>query len=214
MSALGDTLQDPRPSVRLRAVMDAGTRADPEDLAVLVDRCAVEDDFFVRDMLTWALTRLPADLVVPAVVAELGRREPRARSQALHTLSKVGDARVFDAVCEHLDDIEDEVARAAWRTAVGIAPESERPTLARTLVAQLGRGDEETRLSLSRAFVALGEEIAGPVLAAATQRRDPAVREHAAAAELLLHDPDAASALAVAHARREVALGRTARASG
>ena len=214
MSTLGDTLQDPRPSVRLRAVMDAGTRADPADLDVLVARCAVEDDFFVRDMLTWALTRLPSERVLPAAIAELGRPEPLARSQALHTLSKLGDASAYDAVCEHLDDVEDEVARAAWRTATGLAPESERPALARALVAQLGRGDDETRLSLGRAFVALGEEVAGPVLAAAAERRDPAVRAHAAEAERLLADPSAASELAVARARREVALGRTARASG
>jgi HEAT repeat protein len=212
MTALAAALQDPRSSVRLRAVMDAGTRADPADLDVLVAQCAVEPDFFVRDMLTWALTRLPAALVLPAALAELARPEPQARSQALHTLSKLGDPSAFDAVAEHLDAPEPSVVRAAWRTAVGLAPEAARAGLARTLARHLGRGDDETRLSLSRAFVALGPEVAEPVLS--VDRRDEAAREHAAEALRLLHDPDAASDLAARHARREVALGRTARAKG
>lgn len=214
MSARTDALQHPNPSARLRGALAAGTTPDPADLEVLVDRCAVEPDLQVREMLTWALIRLPADLVVPRLLVELDRPEPQARSQALHTLSKIHDASAYPRVVALLDDLDTGVARTAWRAAVVLAPETERPALARRLVSQLGHGDRETRLSLSRAIVGLGAELVEPLLTAAAERGSDAVREHVADAERLLRDPDAGSALALARARREVALGRTRSAKG
>ncbi|MBF4595770.1 HEAT repeat domain-containing protein [Curtobacterium flaccumfaciens] len=214
MTTLTDALADPRSSARLQAVMAAGTTPDPADLEVLVAQCAVEPDFFVRDMLTWALTRHPADDVVARVLPELERPEPQARSQALHTLSKIGDPEAWPAVGPLLEDHDDGVLRAAWRTAVALVPDDERASLARTLAVQLGIGDRERRLSLSRALVGLGEDTVGPVLAAAADRGTDAVREHVHETERLLHDPDAASALALERARREVALGRTRSVKG
>jgi len=214
MTALTDALADPRSSVRLQAVMAAGTTPDAADLDVLVEQCAVEPDFFVRDMLTWALTRHPSADVVERVVPSLTRSEPQARSQALHTLSKVGDPSAWPSVRPLLADHDDEVLRAAWRTAVALVPDDERGELARTLAVQLGVGPRERRLSLSRALVGLGEETVAPVLAAAAGRGSDAVRDHVADTERLLHDRDAASALALERARREVALGRTRSAKG
>ncbi|ROP74784.1 HEAT repeat domain-containing protein [Curtobacterium sp. PhB115] len=214
MTTLTDALAHPRSSVRLQAVMAAGTTPDPADLDVLVERCAVEPDFFVRDMLTWALTRHPAPQVVARVLPELEQPEPQARSQALHTLSKVGDPAAWPAVQPLLADHDDEVLRAAWRTAVALVPDDERDALARTLAVQLGIGARERRLSLSRALVGLGEETVAPVLATAAERGSDAVREHVADTERLLHDPDAASSHALERARREVALGRTRSAKG
>lgn len=211
---LTDALADPRSSVRLQAVMAAGTTPDAGDLDVLVDQCAVEPDFFVRDMLTWALTRHPSDDVVARVLPELARPEAQARSQALHTLSKVGDPAAWPSVRPLLADQDDEVLRAAWRTAVALVPDDERAELARTLAVQLGVGPRERRLSLSRALVGLGEETVAPVLAAAADRGSGAVRDDVADTERLLHDPDAASGLALERARREVALGRTRSAKG
>jgi hypothetical protein len=49
-------------STRLKAVLAIGSSAQPALLDTLVARCAVEPDFYVRDMLTWALTRLPQEL--------------------------------------------------------------------------------------------------------------------------------------------------------
>ena len=45
-------------SVRLHAALAVDSVPDPDLLETLDERCAVEPDFFVRDMLTWALTRL------------------------------------------------------------------------------------------------------------------------------------------------------------
>lgn len=177
MSALSDALVDPRSSLRLRAVMAAGTHPDVSDLDVLVEQCAVEPDFFVRDMLTWALTRLPADEVVARVLLELRRPVPQARSQALHTLSKIGDRSVWPEVRPLLGDPDDGVLRAAWRTAVVVVPDDERAELARKFAVQLGVGDRDRRLSLSRAFVGLGGEAVAPVLAAARAGSDERAAE-------------------------------------
>ena len=40
------------PSTRLRAALAAGTDPHPDQIDVLVRRCALEPDFYVRDMLT------------------------------------------------------------------------------------------------------------------------------------------------------------------
>ncbi|UFU14545.1 HEAT repeat domain-containing protein [Curtobacterium sp. C1] len=214
MTTTADALTDPRSSVRLRAVMALGTAADPADLELLLERCAVDPDLQVREALTWSIVRLPAELTVPRLVEQLHRPEAQARSQAIHTLSKIRDASVYPAVAEALGDPDPGVARTAWRAAALLAPERERPALARRLARELGTGDRERRLALSRALASLGADVAGPVLTEAAERRGDAVREHAADTERLLADPDAGSALAVERARREMALGRGKRASG
>ncbi len=87
-------------SSRLQTALTAGTDPDPSYVEVLVERCAIEPDFYVRDMLTWALTRHPADLTVPLLLEEAQSDVPQARSQALHSLSKVGDPRGWAAVTD------------------------------------------------------------------------------------------------------------------
>ncbi|MGI5217653.1 HEAT repeat domain-containing protein [Nocardia sp. CA-290969] len=194
-------------STRLKAALAAGTNPVPEFVDALIERCAVEPDFFVRDMLTWALTRLPARLTVPKLRAELRSERAQARSQALHTLSKIGDPAAWPAITPSLlRDADEEVARSAWRAAVVLVPDGAGPALAAELATQLGRGNREVRLSLSRAFVALGE-VAEPVLAAAAAHNDPEIRAHATATQRLLNDPDAGFDLAVGAAKRVVALG-------
>jgi hypothetical protein len=76
------------------------------------------------------------------------------------------------------------------------------------LATQLGRGERETRLSLSRALTALGAVIT-PALRAAMTDLDPRVREHAIATERLLRDPDTGFDFAIEEAKRHVALGAT-----
>lgn len=205
---LRSALRAPDASARLTAVLAAGTAGteDADTIDVLVRRCAVEPDFFVRDMLTWALTRQDRPRTVERVVAELASPVPQARSQALHTLSKLAEPRTWPAITPALlRDEDDEVARAAWRTAAGLAPQAQRPALARELAAQLGRGGRDLQRSLGRAFAELGEA-ARDVVAAASTSADPAVRTHALAIAHLMADPDADFDAAVAEAQRVVAL--------
>ncbi|NDL56820.1 HEAT repeat domain-containing protein [Phytoactinopolyspora mesophila] len=207
---LREALNDTRPSVRLQAAMAAGTRPDPADLDVLVEQCAVEPEFFVRDMLTWLLTRLPASLTVPRLLTEAGSTAAQARSQALHTLSKIGDPRGWAAITPaRLRDSDDDVARSAWRAAAILVPPGNEPALADELVAQLGRGDRDVQLSLTRALVALADA-AAPALREATAHPDPRVRTHALATERFREDPDAGFDLAVAEALRLDALASVA----
>ncbi|MEU6272889.1 HEAT repeat domain-containing protein [Streptomyces populi] len=199
-------LEDGRSSVRLRAALAAGTTPGPRFVTGLVHRCAIEPEFFVRDMLTWALTRHPVSMTLPALLREVRSDRAQARSQALHTLSKIGDRRAWPAITPALlSDGEDEVARSAWRTAVVLVPEGEEAALATLLATQLGRGGRETQLSLSQALVALGEAMV-PVVHAATAAPEPRVRAHALATQRLLHDPDAGFELAIEEAKRVAVL--------
>ncbi|MEU8205688.1 HEAT repeat domain-containing protein [Streptosporangium sp. NPDC049046] len=204
-------LQDDDPSVRLRAALALGTNPDPHFIDKLIERCAIEGEFPVRDTLTWALTRHPASMTLPRLLDEVHSPRAQARSQALHTLSKIGDRRAWPAITQALlADTDDEVARSAWRAAVVLVPEGEKPELAAALSTQLGRGERETQLSLSRALIALGEVIS-PILHAAQTRADPRVRAHAIATERLLRDPEAGFEFAIEQAKRVVALGETER---
>lgn len=120
---LDSALQSPDASLRLRAALAAGSGPMPADVPVLIAHCGTEPDFFVRDMLTWALTRHDPALTVAAVLPQLRSASAQARSQALHTLSKIGDPATGAAITvDLLHDENVEVARAAWRTAAGLVP--------------------------------------------------------------------------------------------
>ncbi|MFJ9411245.1 HEAT repeat domain-containing protein [Streptomyces sp. NPDC101393] len=200
-------LEDGRSSVRLRAAMAVGTTPDPGFVDKLIERCAIEPEFLVRDMLTWALTRHPVAVTLPELLREVRSERAQARSQALHTLSKIGDRQAWPAITRTLlFDADEEVARSAWRAAVVLVPEGEESALATVLATQLGRGGRETQLSLSRALVALGEVIV-PALHAATTAPEPHLRAHALATQRLLRDPDAGFDFAIEEAKRIVALG-------
>ncbi|MFI1225243.1 MULTISPECIES: HEAT repeat domain-containing protein [unclassified Streptomyces] len=207
-------LVDGRSPVRLRAALAVGTLPDARFVDTLVERCAIEPDFFVRDMLTWALTRHPVSITLPRLLREVRSERAGARSQALHTLSKIGDPRAWPAITRTLlSDADDEVARSAWRAAVVLVPEGQEAALGALLATQLGRGGRETQLSLSRALVALGDAMT-TALAAASGALDPRVRAHALATERLLRDPDAGFAFALEEAKRVVALGAGADGTG
>ncbi|MEG3627608.1 HEAT repeat domain-containing protein [Streptomyces poriticola] len=200
-------LEDGRSSVRLRAALAVGTTPDPRFVDKLVERCALEPEFFVRDALTWALIRHPVSMTLPGLLGEVRSERAQARSQALHTLSKIGDRQAWPAITRTLlTDADDEVARSAWRAAVALVPEGEESGLATVLATQLGRGGRETRMSLSRALVALGEVVV-PALRAATTAPDPRIRAHALATQRLLRDPDSGFEFALEEAKRVVALG-------
>jgi len=203
------SLANSNPSVRLRAALAVGTDPHARFVDGLIERCAVEPEFPVREALTWALTRHPSSLTVPKLVDELRSERAQARSQALHTLSKIGDRQAWPAITRALlTDADDEVARSAWRAALVLVPEGEEHALATVLATQLGRGEPATQLSLSRALVALGEVVM-PILRAAMTDPDPRVRRHATATERLWRDPDAGFELAIGEATRIVALGAT-----
>jgi len=199
-------LQAESSSARLHSALVAGTNPDPRFIEILVNRCAVEPDFFVRDMLTWALTRHSSSKTVPRLLDEVRVGVPQARSQALHTLSKIGDPQGWSAISTAvLRDPNDEVARSAWRAAVILVPAERQAELAEELCTQLGRGDRDLQRSLSRAIAALGD-VARPPLGDRAAHGDARIRTHGIATERLLHDPEEDFEFAIAAAKRVAAL--------
>ena len=142
------SLQHTNPSARLRAALAIGTTPDPSYIGELLERCAVEPDFNVRETLTWALMRHPESLTVPRLVEQVQSGNNQARSQALHTLSKIKGPNSWPVITpDLLSDPDDEVARSAWRAAVVLVPQAQRLPLATMLSTQLGRGSREMQLS-------------------------------------------------------------------
>lgn len=193
-------------SARLHTAMAAGLRPQDAYIEILVERCAVEPDFFVRDALTWALIHQDRSLTLDRVLVELRSPIQQARSQALHTLGKLGDSRAWPAITtELLLDPDDEVARTAWRTAAALVPPEDAPALAEVLSTQFNRGDRVVQRSLSRSLATLGDA-AAPVIQRAKRHGDAGVRTHAFATERLMKNPDEGFDVAIAAAQRMAAL--------
>jgi len=179
MATLEELLKSPNQSVRLKAALAAGTYPNPDQIEILISQCASESDFFVRDTLSWALMRHDQKSVIEQLKLELKSENPQARSQALHTLSKIGDKGNFSLITtDLLLDADDFVASTAWRSASVLVPDVDKPALVEILISQLGRGDSDTQFGLTRFLCAIGQPIVAPLMQAA-QSADETVRTHA-----------------------------------
>lgn len=179
MATLKELLNSPNQSVRLKAALSAGTFPNPDQIEILVSQCANESDFFVRDTLSWALMRHEQKSVVDKLRIELKSENPQARSQALHTLSKIGDKENYELITRDLLlDSDDFVASTAWRSASALVPDKDKQALVEILISQLGRGDPDIQFGLTRFLCAIGQPIVAPLTQAA-QSLDEVVRTHA-----------------------------------
>lgn len=179
MATLQAMLTSPNQSVRLNAALAAGTYPEIGFVEILISQCAHEPDFFVRDTLSWALMRQDREAVMARLIPELQSPVAQARSQAIHTLSKIGDKKNYSLITDqHLFDEEDSVASTAWRTASALVPEDEKSNLVSKLITQLGRGDSDTQFALTRFLCAIGNQIIEPLKSAALSE-DETVRTQA-----------------------------------
>jgi HEAT repeat protein len=179
MANLQEHLNSPDQSIRLKAALAAGTYPNPDQIKILIQQCASESDFFVRDTLSWALMRHDQKSVVDHLKVELNSENTQARSQALHTLSKIGDKENYVLITrELLLDPDDFVASTAWRSASVLVPEKDKPALVEVLISQLGRGDSDTQFGLTRFLCAIGQPIIAPLKRAA-QSSDEVIRTQA-----------------------------------
>jgi len=179
MATLQELLNSPNQSVRLKAALAAGTYPNPDQIEILISQCASESDFFVRDTLSWALMRHDQKFVVGRLKIELKSENPQARSQALHTLSKIGDKENYELITRDLLlDPDDFVASTAWRSASVLVPDKDKQALVELLISQLGRGDSDIQFGLTRFLCAIGQPIVVPLTQAA-QSLDEIVRTHA-----------------------------------
>ena len=173
MPTLKSLLDSPDQSVRLKAALAAGTYPEPEFIEILITQCAIEPDFFVRDTLSWALMRNDIAKVVKRLETELQSANTQAKSQAIHTLSKIGDKNNYSLITdEMLFDADDFVAATAWRAASVLVPDNQKEDLVKKLVTQLGRGDSDTQFALTRFLCAIGETIVDPLTEAAHSTDD------------------------------------------
>jgi HEAT repeat protein len=179
MATLEELLKSTDQSVRLKAALAAGTYPNLEHIEFLFRQCASESDFFVRDTLSWALMRQDRQAVMQRLTPELKSANSQSRSQALHTLSKIGDKDNYSLITlDLLLDADDFVASTAWRSASVLVPDADKPALVETLISQLGRGDSDTQFGLTRFLCAIGEPIVAPLMQAA-QSADETVRTQA-----------------------------------
>lgn len=208
VAAVATGLGDSDPRERLEAAMAAGTDPAPEFVQLLLSRIGVETDFQVREMLTWAIVRhsdrmtesptwgMGIDLV-PTLLEGLNSESSIARAQSLHTLTKLNPHNISgQEVGRHvsvdlLHDVDDEVARTAWRAAVQLWPDEASAGLASELARELGRGDREVMRSLARVLVGLGDAgvdaVQGVLMNPGTGAR---ARAHAEAVLRLAEDPE------------------------
>jgi hypothetical protein len=179
MASLRELINSSDQSVRLKAALSAGTFPSAEYIDALVSQCAHEPDFFVRDTLSWALMRHEKSEVVERLKPELKSGVTQAKSQALHTLTKIGDKKFYSLITrEHLLDANDKVAVTAWRSASSLAPEEKKSSLVEILITQLGRGDPDMQFDLTRFLCSLGSCIFEPLREAA-QSANESIRIHA-----------------------------------
>ena len=179
MATLVELLNSPNQTVRLKAALAAGTYPNPGQIEILISQCASESDFFVRDTLSWALMRHDQKSVVEQLKIELKSENPQARSQALHTLSKIGDKGNYELITQDLLlDSNDFVASTAWRSASVLVPDKDKQALVELLISQLGRGDSDIQFGLTRFLCAIGQPIVAPLTQAAQSPKE-VVRTHA-----------------------------------
>ncbi|WP_130011677.1 HEAT repeat domain-containing protein [Serinicoccus sediminis] len=175
---------DVDPTVRQEAAVHLGTYGDESLTPELVALLVAEPDLFVRETLTWAVVRRPEAALPHLVDALTGA--PEARVQVLHALSKIQAPDAVPHILPFADDADQRVAMKAW-WALG---RTGTPEAAPALLPHLGRGDEERRRELARAFEQLGDP-GVPGLAEAVADGDEAVRRHAAQTLVLVGDPAA-----------------------
>jgi len=71
----------------------------------------------------------------------------------LYTLSEIKNSSAWPAITRSRRcDPADVVTRSAWRATLVLVSDGQEKDLAEELAAQLGRGDREVQLSLSRAL--------------------------------------------------------------
>ncbi|MFI1369000.1 HEAT repeat domain-containing protein [Streptomyces griseochromogenes] len=203
---MSQKLSDPDRSVRNTAALAIGSQFETELADVLVEALWAELDFFVRETMTWSVTRLE-EATRPAVLAAAAPdRSSEVRVQALHVLSKFANPETVDAVLPYITDADEEVARKA-RWALGRIQE---PRAVPHLVALLGAHDLEVRNALTSDVAAFGAA-AVPALVEALGSGDDVVRRHAADILCYIGHPDAETAAealgaAVGDAESQVAM--------
>lgn len=182
-------LMHPDKDVRQQGAIALGQLADPRLAPQIANLLWQEGDFFVRETLTWVLTRTPAAATGEAARA-LENPNAGVRLQALHLLSKVADPSSVAVVARHIDDADPAVAdKARWALArIG------DPSVIPVLVDRLGTTEVAARDGLTAALSQFGAP-AVPTVTAALGHDAATVRAHAADVLCFIGAPAAQEAI-------------------
>ncbi|KZX21054.1 HEAT repeat domain-containing protein [Rathayibacter tanaceti] len=191
-------LADRDRDVRQASALALGERADRAAVGAVLAQLWEEPDFFVRDTLTWAASRVGREAVPLVREALAADRRPAVRTQAMHVLSKIADPATMDDILPLIDDGAPEVAaKARWALSrLG------DPRAVPVLLRQLGTGDAEAQNALTD-VVASFRAAAVPGLIDALAHADPAARRHAAEVVGHIGSPHAEPALAALRSAAE-----------
>lgn len=162
--------------VRQAAALNIGELADPSAAPGLVAQLWSEQDPFVRETITWAVTRVTT-AATPLLLEALTSADAATRDRVLHVLSKIADPATVDAIMPLAADADPFVAaKARWALArIG------DPRAIPALMAHLGTGDDTTRNGVTRDLASF-DESAVPALITALTSDETHVRRHAAEA--------------------------------
>jgi HEAT repeat protein len=151
-------------NVRASVVLELGKQCEASTVSSLIQALRVEQEFFVREYITWALVRMRDVAVVP-LIALLKDNNPVVRHAAAHTLSKIGDGRAFEALIEALQDDDTTVVSKAAFALGRIGNVKAIPTL----VTLLGHDRPEFRSSLGSVLETFGDDAVNPLIQALDQ---------------------------------------------
>lgn len=182
-------LVHPDKDVRQQAAVGLGERADPRLVPAIAQLLWRESDFFVRETLTWVLTRTPA-VAVGAATAALADLDASVRLQALHVLSKIADPDSVAVVAARLGDQDPRVVdKARWALSrIG------DPSVIPLLVHRLGQRDLAGRDAMTTTLARFGAA-AVPLLVSVLRDENPSVRAHAADVLCFIGAPAAVRAI-------------------
>lgn len=183
-------MSEPDRDIRQASALSLGERADPACAEELVEILWAEEDFFVRETVTWAVTRVK-EAALPAVLTALrDGRSPEVRTQALHVLSKFADPGTLEDLLPLVDDHDGAVARKARWALARIGD----PRAVPCLIELMGGSDEEEKNSLTDDLAAFGAA-AVPALVGTLGSPDAGLRRHAADVLCFIGHPDAEDAV-------------------
>ncbi|HEU4674453.1 MAG TPA: HEAT repeat domain-containing protein [Motilibacteraceae bacterium] len=172
-----DGLRSRDKNVRLDAAVAIGTAGDADRLDDLVSALASERDFFVREMLVWALVRIgPA--AVPSLADLLGTGPVEAALAAVQVMGKLGDPAAVPALLDALP-AADPGLRDRIVFSLGQIGD---PATVPVLVALIGRTSEESTTTLVSAIESFGEDAFDELVA---RRSDPDAEVRAQVVDLL-----------------------------
>jgi HEAT repeat protein len=173
-NSLLEQLQHPDPKQRSKAVLALNDLDERSKLPVLIEALRSEPDLFVREDITYAITRM-GSAALPSLIDQLTDSDAQIRHNAVHTLGKIAHQDAVDALVQTLTDAETFVVCKVVLALSQIGDDRALPAL----IGLLGHPDLEVQNALMNALEQF-DAVSLPLLIEALKSDQYQVREHAA----------------------------------